>query len=163
MATIKALYGTEAQAITCTIASLASSSTAGRESTAIDNTTNLFLDALVQVSVKTAAGALGNDKAVYVYVAGTVDAATPTWPDNVTGADAAITLVNPTELKLLGTIFCPASSTTYKGGPWSVAEKFGMWLPEKWSIVVVNFTGQALDATEGNHKKIYQGLQAQSV
>ena len=56
MANIKVAYGTEAQAITCSLApgsvGLANSATVGRESTAIDNTSNLFLDALVQVQIK---------------------------------------------------------------------------------------------------------------
>lgn len=157
MSDIKTAYGTTGQAFTCTLASLASSATAGRESTAIDNTTNLYLDALVQVRVKTSASALANDKAVYVYAYATVDNGT-TYTDNATGLDAAITLVSPTELLLIGVVWCPAISTTYKGGPWSVAKVFGGALPAKWGIVVRNYTGQALDATEASHAKLWQGV-----
>lgn len=160
MANVKTAYGAEAQAITCTLASLASSATAGREATAIDNTSNLWLDALVALVVKTGAITPGNDKAVYVYVAATIDAATPTWPDKFTGADAAITFDSPVNVRLLGVINAPLASATYKGGPWSVAAAFGGALPEKWSIAVRNYTGGALDSTEGNHKKIYQGVYA---
>ncbi len=160
MSNVKTAYGTEAQAITCTLASLASSATAGREGTAVDNTSNLYLDALVAVSVKLQSGTPGNDKSVYVYVAGTVDAATPTWPDAITGSDAAITFNSPVNLRLLGVIAAPTASATFKGGPWSVAAAFGGVMPEKWSIAVRNYTNIALDATEGNHKKIYQGVYA---
>lgn len=51
MATVKTLYGANNQAITCTITSLANATGsygAGRASTYVDNTVNLFLDALVQ-------------------------------------------------------------------------------------------------------------------
>src|SRR5262245_1665541 len=120
MADIKTAYGSEAT-LTCTLASLASSATAGRESTAIDNTSNKFLDALVMVQIKLTTGTSGNDKAVHVFAYGTVDIATPTYPDAVTGTDAAITMNDPHNVKLLGSIFAPAQSTTYKGGPWSVA------------------------------------------
>jgi hypothetical protein len=159
MSNVKEALGTSGQTFTCTLASLASSATAGRESTAIDNTSDLFLDVLVMLKVKTSASALANDKAVYVYVYGTVDGGT-TYTDTATGSDAAITLTDPTEMVQLGTVFCPASSTTYKGGPWSVARAFGGFVPAKWGIVVRNYTGQNLDSTEGNHAKLYQGIYA---
>jgi hypothetical protein len=41
-----------------------------------------------------------------------------------------------------------------------VAAAFGGVLPEKWSIAIRNYTNLTLDATEGNHKKIYQGVYA---
>jgi hypothetical protein len=158
--TIKPLYGTNGQTITCTLASLASGS--GRESAAIDNRTNLYRDALVFLQLKTAAGSIGTDPFAYIYAAGTVDDGT-TWPDTVTGADAAITLNTITQLRLLGAVWLGAASTTYKAGPFSVASVFGGVLPAEWSIVVVNKCGVALDSTEGNHKKLYQGLQDQVV
>jgi len=43
--------GSSGVTITCTLASLTSGSS--RESTVVDNTSNLFQDALVQISVKT--------------------------------------------------------------------------------------------------------------
>lgn len=157
MAVLKTAYGTTGQTITQTLASLASGSS--RESTAVDNRTNLWVDALVHVTIKLQAGTPASDKAVYVYVAGTVDDGT-TWPDAVTGVDANITLHNPTQLRLLGVIFAPTASSTFGSGPWSVASVFGGSLPAKWSIVTLNKTGIAFDATEGNHKKIYQGVNA---
>lgn len=160
MATIKPLYGTNGQTITCTLASLASGS--ARESSSIDNRTNLYLDALVFMQIKTSTGSIGTDPYAYIYVAGTVDDGT-TWPDTVTGSDAAITLNTTTQLRLLGAVWLGAASTTYKAGPWSVASAFGGVMPAEWSIVVKNNCGVALDSTEGNHKKLYQGIQAQAV
>lgn len=159
---IKTLYGTEAQVVTCTLTSLASSATAGRESTAVDNTTNLFRDVLVYAHVKIDSGTIGNDKRVYVWAYGTVDAATPLYPDTVTGSDAAITLTSPTNLRLLGIIECPAQSTTYKAGPWSLAQLFGS-VPEKWGVVVQNYTNIALTGTAGDHKVLYQGVNGKLV
>lgn len=159
MSDIKIAYGTEAQAVTCTLLSLASSATAGRESTVIDNTANKYLDALVSVSAKLLTGTPVNDKAIYVFGYGTVDATTPVYPDKVTGIDAAITLDDPTQLPLIGTIYATVTGgLTFKGGPWSVARAFGGVLPQKWGIVVRNYTGFALSAVEADHKKIYQGV-----
>jgi hypothetical protein len=75
-ADIKARYGTSNQAITITINSLASSATAGRASTAVDNSSNLFLDALVTVKISFPNLAVANDQAVYVYAYGTSDGGT---------------------------------------------------------------------------------------
>lgn len=160
MATIKSLYGTSNQAITVTLASLASGS--ARESASVDNRTNLYLDAMVLLKLKTGAGAIGSDPYAYIYAAGTVDDGT-TWPDTVTGADAAITLNTTTQLVRLGVVWLGAVSTTYKAGPFSVAAAFGGSMPAMWSIVVKNNCGVALDATEASHAKLYQGIQAQSV
>lgn len=163
MSTVKSLYGSNGQAITCTITSLtngSSASGAGRSSVAVDNTSNEFLDALVQVKVKTSASALANDKAVYVYAYGTSDGGTD-YTDGAPGTDSAFTGTNPPNMKLLGVINAVASSTTYVGGPWSVAAAFGGVLPDHWGIYVVNFTGQTLDASVGS--AWYQGVEAQVV
>src|SRR4051812_23081962 len=89
--------------LTCTLTSLASSATGGRESAAVDNTTDLFLDVDVWATIKTQnSGSIGNDKAVYVYAWGSLN--NTDFSDAVTGADAAITLNDPTQLALLGVI-----------------------------------------------------------
>jgi hypothetical protein len=44
----------------------------------------------------------------------------------------------------------------------SVAAAFGGVLPERWGIIVENKTGGALDSTEGNHAKLWQGVLGQS-
>lgn len=143
--------------LTLTLASLASSATAGRESTAVDNGTNKYLDALVQVHAKLQTGTPANDKAVYIYAYGSEDGSNYT--DNATGSDAAITLRDPTNLKLLGVIACPDSGAlTYKSHPMSVAEAFGGVLPRKWGIAVRNYTGVALSATEADHAYRYTGV-----
>jgi hypothetical protein len=156
MASIKLAYDSSA-ALTITLASLASSATAGRESTAIDNTSNLGEDALVFVKVKLQAGTPANDKAIYVYAYGSEDGTNYT--DPATGTDAAITLRDPTNLRLIGVINTPDSGAlTYKSNPFSVAAAFGGILPRKWGIVIRNYTGIAFDATAGNHSITYTGV-----
>lgn len=150
----KLAYGSST-GITCTLASLAT--TNARESTAVVNTTNLYLDALVQVQVKLQTGTPSSDKAVYVYAYGSEDGTN--YADNASGSDAAITLRVPTALRLIGIIPCPDSGgLTYKSQPFSVASAFGGSLPRKWGIVIENQTGIALSATEGDHAKRYTGV-----
>ena len=158
MATIKTSYGTNNQTITCTVASLTSTSV--RSSAAIDNTTNLYLDAVVQVQIKTAAAATSTSGIINVYAYGTTDGGT-TYPEGA-GADGLITLTVPTNLILIGQLNCVANSTTYKSNPMSVAVAFGGVLPALWGIVIENLTGATLDAAGGNHKTIYQGILATS-
>jgi hypothetical protein len=155
MASIKTEYGTST-ALTMTLASLGSHATDGWESAVVDNTSDKFIDALVQVKVKTSASALADDKAVYVYAYGSEDGSTYT--DPATGSSAAISLAVPTNMRLIGVIPCPAVSTTYESQPMSVAAAFGGILPRKWGIVVRNYTGQALDSTEGSHSYKYSGV-----
>ena len=157
-ADIKTKYGTNNQPITITLGSLAND--AKRESTAINNTSNCFLAALVQLQVKTGSGTIGSNPVVNVYAYGTSDGGT-TYSGEATGSDAAYTgtLAN---CRLIGVISCPASASTYKSEPMNVTNAFG-GLPDKWGIVVENKTGLALDSTEENHKKFYQGLLLQSV
>jgi hypothetical protein len=154
MTDIKKAYGTST-AITITLASLASSLNAGRESTAVDNGTDKFLDALVQVVVKLAAGSPSADATVYIYAYGSEDGTIFT--DNATGADAAITLTDPRNMKLIGTIKCPAAGgLTYESQPMSVAKAFDWVLPRKWGIVVINNTNVAFDTTGSSAK--YSGV-----
>jgi len=158
MAVFKADYGTEKQSITITITSL--TNTSARQSTVVDNTTNLYLDSLVQVQVKSAAAATSANGYVNVYAYGTVDVADSLYPDGITGSDGSVTLVVPTNLRLIGTINVVANSTTYASEPFSVAAAFGGVLPEKWGIVVENQSGATLDASVG--AAYYQGIWGQS-
>jgi hypothetical protein len=94
-----------------------------------------------------------------VYAYASVDGGSE-YPDTVTGADAAITLNNPTQLKLIGIVYVTAINTTYKAGPFSIAAAFGGKMPEKWGIVIFNDCGTAFSATGGDHDVEYQGVYA---
>src|SRR3990172_867482 len=122
MSDIKAKFGTGNQGITVTLASLADNG--ARESAAVDNTANLFLDALVMLKVKTGASGTLSTGYIEVYAYGTSDGGT-TYSDGATGSDAAITLTAPPNARLLGVINAVANATTYKSGPFSIAAAFG--------------------------------------
>lgn len=154
MADVKTAFGTSTS-ITITLNSLASGQFAGRESTVVDNTSNKFLDAHVAVTLVIGAGTIANDKAAYVYAYGSEDGTNYT--DNATGSDAAITIRNPTNLRLVHVVAMPTQSLTYKA-VFSVASAFGGALPRKWGIVVINFCGIALSAS-GN-SATYSGIYA---
>ena len=159
MATTDKIAYATSTAITCTLASLASSATAGRGSAVVDNTTNLYDDAMLTIAVKTSASALANDKACYVYLYGSEDGTVYTGSSaEAEGTDAAVTLDAPTNLRGPYVLVCPASSVTYRLVIGSVAGAFGGVLPRKWGFVLQNYTGQALDSTEGNHQKTYSGV-----
>ena len=157
---IKEKFGTSGVAITITVASLANNS--ARQCTVIDNSSNLYLDALVQAKIKTNASGTATTGYVNVYAFATTDAGT-TYTENAGASDAAITLTSPPNAVLIGRINCVANATTYYSSPMSVAAAFGGVLPEKWGVIIENKTGAALDSTAGNHAVKYQGVLNQSV
>lgn len=155
---IKTLYGTSNQAITCTITSLANAAQQG--STAVDNSSNLYLDALVQLKIKTNASGTSAIGIVLIYVYGTADGGSD-YGDGVSGTNGSVTLTVPPNLRMLGVINAVANSITYVSNPFSVASLFGGKIPDHWGIVVENQTGATLDASVGS--AWYQGIQAQVV
>lgn len=139
MATIKQTYETT-DTLTITLASLANGS--GRASTAIDNTSSLDITADVGVKVTTSAtSATGY---VSVYLIRSYDGTS--YDDAWGGTDGAYTPINAL---FLGTISTPATSTYYK--TFDLGE-YGLTLPKKFAIGIVNSTGNALTATAGNHE-----------
>jgi hypothetical protein len=127
-------------AITITLDALADA--AARQSTAVDNTSTLFQDALLSLEIPVAAGSPADLEAIYVYAYGSQDGTN--FGDNATGSDAALTMRVPTNLRCIGGIQVTASGAlTWKSQPISVARAFGGVLPPKWGIVVQNLTGLA--------------------
>lgn len=151
-------YGTASQAITLLLAPSGTGLANGgaRESTAIDNTTNKYLDAMVYLAVKLATGSPAGEKVIKVYFAASEDGTNYTY--NATGSDGALTMVSPANLLGPFIIQAPNSGAVVWKAVFPVAQFFGGVLPPKWSIVLVNNTGLALDATEGNHTKEYRGV-----
>lgn len=148
MSDIKQAFGTSTS-LTITLNSLGSGS--ARESTAVDNTSNLYLDAIVRVSIS--AGTVANPKEVRVYVYGSEDGSV--YEDPVTGTDAAITLEDPPVTKLARIIPTPTNSKVYEA-LFSVAQCFSGVMPRKWGIIVDNQTGAALAAS--NNSASYTGV-----
>lgn len=156
MADVKIAYASAAS-LTHTLASLASSATAARESTVVNNASNLYLDALVEVCVETSTGTIANDRGVHVLVYASVDGGT-NYSSRCTGSDAAYTLDDPTALRYAIYIPTPAVSTVYRCAPFSVAELFGGVLPQRWGLVVLNYSGVSLTASTSNNYSKYQGV-----
>jgi len=163
MATTTISY-TTATTITCSVASVASSSTwvAGQESNEIDNTTNKYDDALVQgkITVGTTPTA---STLILVYVWGSDTSAATTNLDTIDGVDSTETLtsagVRDGFLKLAASINVDAttSNRSYWFGPFSVADLFGQ-VPRFWGLFVTHNTGANLNSTAGNHSFTYTGI-----
>lgn len=159
MADIKSKYGANNQAITITLNALPDD--ALRASLAVDNSVNLFLDALVQLKINTGnVGAPAGDKNCIIYAFGTADGGT-TYSGGATGADAAYGAVAGqliTNCVPLGFVNVDAQNETFESDVFSVASAFGGVLPQKWGIIVLNQVGRALGASSA----FYQGVMAQS-
>lgn len=154
MTTVAELFGTET-ALTWSGA-IASSTTAGRQSNAIDNTSTLAVDGLLAVSIVFPASAPANDKTVYLYGAAWIGA-TNGWQGRpaVTGSDAAYTAnditTTPTGLRLMDAEYQVNGAT----GLWivpSLATVFGGLLPPKMAFVVMNYSGQTITTFSATYR-----------
>jgi len=151
--------------ITISPASTASSSTfvAGRESTEIDNTTNKYVDALVQGKVTVGTTPTANTQ-IAIYVWGADTSLGTTAIDVLDGTDSAETLTNTgilySALKLAATITITATTSDigYNFAPFSVASKFGGVMPKFWGLFVSHNTGVNLNSTGGNHVFSFNGI-----
>lgn len=151
MSTIKNAYAAAA-ALTCTLTSLADNG--ARESTVVDNTSNLYLDALLRIKTNGLAGSTGLMN-VWAYAAlGDTD-----YTDGATGSDAGFTAANIQNAKLVAVIQMNGT-TAVIAGPVSVAAAFGGVLPDKWGLIFENKSGAALSATAGDHVVEYEGITA---
>jgi hypothetical protein len=155
MTTAAISYGT-ATAMTITLASLGSSTTAGRESTVVDNTSTLAIDYIVGGKITTGTTPTANN-VIEVWAYGTHDGAEYT--GSATGSDAALTPSNKSLLKLIQIIQVTATSNVaHIWGPTSVANLFGGVCPSKWGIWVLNTSAVNLNATGGNHEAYYTAV-----
>lgn len=133
---------------TITLASLASSTSAGQQATLLDNSSNDRPAALVYLKTQVNA-TTGADGSITVYlIRGNDPSSSNVRTDNAGASDAALTIRNAMPL---GSLFVPNGTTnsTVIAGEWdtSIAGPLG---PE-WGVAVLNTTGQALHATAGNH------------
>jgi hypothetical protein len=154
-ANVKEAFAASA-AITITLASLASDANLliGRESLAISNTANLYLDELVAGKI-TSGTTPTVDTVIEVHAIGATDD-TPTYPDVFAGADAGRTI---TDARIKERIVAPValmtvnatSNVAYWFLPTGLARFFGGWLPPGYSLFVTHSTAVALNATGGNH------------
>jgi hypothetical protein len=162
MADVKTAYGASA-ALTITLASLATSAglTAGRESTAIDNTSNKYLDAIVGGKITTGTSPT-TAKSILVYVYGSLND-TPLYPDVIDGTDSDETItsadIRNAALILAASITTDATSDrTYWIRAFSVANCFGGVMPKFWGVFVTHDTAVNLNSTGSNHALYYTGI-----
>lgn len=174
MADIKTKYpSTSSTDLTISLASLASGSagvyTTGRESAAVDNTSNEDLDHLVSGIVTTGTSPTAS-RAINIYAYANISSSsgTPTYPDVLDGTDSDETFTSANVM--LSAVRLVASITTdntsnraYYFGPVSIASLFGGSLPKFWGVFVAHDSVVALNSTAGNHKISYERIQAQSV
>lgn len=140
MATIQQLFNNN-NAITITLASLADATFA--TSTAIDNSVNKFISAIIQLKIKTGAAGVGATGRIEVYLIRSSDGGT-------TYDDSSALNSEP-----LGSFVANANATTYL---FSIDTSKVGTLPSHWKLAVKNATGAALDATEANHAKTFAGM-----
>ena len=150
--------------ITISLASLASSATwvAGQESSLVDNTSNLYVDAVVQGKIQVGTTPTANTS-IIVYVWGSSVSPATTAIDVIDGTDSAETItsagVRNSFLKI-GAVLDVDSNTSNRDYPFSfgVAQLFGGSLPPYWGLFVAHNTGVALNATGGNHVVSFRGI-----
>lgn len=150
MATIKIAYGSKTTIATTALTSLASGS--GWQSAVIDNTSNLFLDAMVRVQTKGQAGST-NLMDFYVYNA----LSDTTYTDGASGSDAAFTAGNRFNARYVGSILLNAATSAVQGS-FSIAQAFGGVMPSKWGLIAINNSGGTLSTTAGDHLIEYEGI-----
>lgn len=154
MAVTKTAYST-VQTVTITMTSLADA--AWRQSLAVDNGTNLFIDAHLGGSIQTGTTPTV-DTTIDIYAYGSYDGTNFT--GGASGSDAAYTADGEELLfRLVESITVDATSNQdYVFGPVSIASLFGGVLPETWGIVMKNNTGAALNATGTNNEIQFFGI-----
>jgi hypothetical protein len=132
--------------MTITLASLAASATAGRQSTMVDNSANKYPSAIIYVKITS--GTAPTAGGIYeVFLLRGDDPSSSTYRTDAAGAsDAALTPVNA---QLLGALVVTAAGNTAFCGEFDTSP-LGPLGPE-WGIAIRNNTTQTLNATGGNH------------
>lgn len=149
MATISELLSS-VNAFTLTLASLANSTVGvGRQSTLIDNSTNLYDSAEITLNIKVGTTPTANSL-IYVFLIRSNADGTPIADDNAGASDAGITIVNATPLGSILVIDATTGANYRK----SFDTRFAGLLGPKWGIAIVNSSGVALNASEGAYSWI---------
>lgn len=134
---------TSNQSITITLASLANAATV--LSSAIDNSSTLYIGADVQIKFKTGAAVSGSGT-LDVYMVRNLDGTGTLYDD---GVAATATLIDN---------FPATVSATTQVVSMSIEV-----LPSRWKLMVVNSTGDALDASGANFSVIFEGKKLSTV
>ena len=145
--TFKALYGTYGQSVTFSgLNSLANA--ASVFSSAIDNSTNLFVDILINGQFTAASSSVSATGTITILIAASYDNNT-----NFT--------LRTQDCKVVAVLDCSANSAVPKLDNASVAALYGGHCPQYFKIGVLNNSGTALNSS-GN-AMTYQGINDQGV
>ena len=157
-ADVKIAYAASS-AVTITLASLAASSTllAGRESAAVVNSSNKYLDYLLAGNYKSA-GSNNQAGSIYTCVVGPRDD-TPTWPDGFDGTDSVETVskqgIFDQVCRIVSSIAADnTASQTWYYGPTAISGMFGGAIPVQFVVFVthnIQTSTNVWSATEGDH------------
>ena len=156
MATVNIAYGSDTSLTWA--GAIASSTTAGRQSDPIDNTSTLADDYEVSVSIVFPNSAPANDKTVYLYAGGWYGA-TAGWEGRpaLSGADGSYTAnditTTPTGLYLAKACYMVQNTTGVFAIP-SVATVFGGVVPAKFAFVCMNYSGQTITTFTARYRSI---------
>lgn len=145
MANVALAYGSQNSLTVTNLHSLANSATTVWRSAAVDNTSDLWEDAQVVVTLAFSGTAPGNSRCAYVY-AYSGDGSDYARPAN--GSEGTTTIpdvtTNANALRLLGVVPYNTTGETVRTCAFSVAAAFGGSLPPKWGVCIVNHSGAAL-------------------
>ena len=171
MADLKTKYpSTSSVDLTITLTALATNAAgvflAGRESTAVDNSTDLDLDHLLSgvITVGSVAPTVSRSINIYAYAPISVASGTPTYPDVLDGTDSAETMTSANVMNsaprfVASTTIDATAPRAYNFAPVSIASLFGGVLPRFWGVFVAHDTAQNL--TGGTLS--YERIQGQTV
>lgn len=146
--------------------SLASSATAGWTSNSVDNSSNLFYDAMVSIHIAAVNTAPGSNKAIYVYgyasTDGSIFTSTGTSGGTV-GTEGSLTFPSiatplPCCMPLLAVIPYPVQNKALDYH--FMMSRAYRRLPKYWGLAILNYSGMTF-AASGNTVK-YQGAYDQS-
>lgn len=144
-------------AMTCTLTSLSASATVGRSSAEVDNSTDEYVDAVVQAQI-TMAGSGTVTGEIQFYVVGSLDGTTYDGDTSYSGSDASYTLAaaGGANMKFAAAIYNLATSTARQVS-FAIAPLFGGRMPKFWAVIVINNSGGAALGSSGN-SLTYQGI-----
>jgi hypothetical protein len=147
--TVSELY-TAPSAITISLGGLVNGS--ARQGTIVDNTTTGYPSIMVGASIKLGTSPTANTLILLYLIRDDGAASAPIRTDGAGASDAAITLKNAEVIGSLSTGASPATGDV-------LADLFPVDDPgPKFTVAVSNTSGVALDATNGNHKVEFVGI-----
>ena len=162
MASLKLAYSSATSLTVTNLHSLANSATAGWSSAAVDNTTDLYLDAIVQLVLDPANTAPGSDSKFYLFAYGYSESGDPcttgATSGNSVGTQGALTFPSiSSAVQSLNYRAIPytAQDVVIKTPEYSICDILGLpfgALPPFWGIALLNFSGAALAASANTAK-----------